>query len=124
MPFTANPGETVIDLNTGAKFKVADAPMNLDETKYGRVEGTGNFNIPAQARDAAVRIPPADSHQKFMANANAMSDKMQQDVRAAANTGQSLMGAAQAAQPPMTEQQFNAARTAGPVAEAKSFNQK
>jgi len=81
MPFTANPNETVIDLNTGAKFKVADAPMTLDEKRYGRVEGTGDFNIPAQARDAAVRIPPADTHEKFMANANAMSDKMQEDVR-------------------------------------------
>lgn len=81
MPFTANVGETVIDLNTGAKFKVADAPMELDQTKYGRVEGQGNFNVPKEARDAAVNIPAQDSHQKFMENANAMNAKFQDDVR-------------------------------------------
>lgn len=69
MPFTANIGEEVVDLKTGGRFKVADAPLELDEAKYGRAQGAvgpadvkaGMAGQTAPLGPEFANLPPAPS---------------------------------------------------------------
>lgn len=47
-------GDTVVDLTTGQRFKVADAPMDLDEKKYGRIQGETFTGSPADIKTGAA----------------------------------------------------------------------
>jgi hypothetical protein len=51
--FKAEIGEEIVDLKTGAKFKVADGALDLDETKYGRMT-PGTQATPADIQAGAA----------------------------------------------------------------------